>query len=309
MMLKWIDEVCVESVLDNENRTANTEISVELSCDWQQEGLYLWARIEDRAGREADAIFPIPVEKTMNFCMRVSDPILWNAENSYCYRIVVEVRDEQKEVLDRKEVYTAYYKWEVLDGDNCLNGKKVVFRTRKLPQECTEEEQINEFLLQLKREFCNSVLAGTEQVNEYLEEKCMEYGIYLIAPGKNLEYGRITAELEQNSQENHFLVNPDYSIQVIRDGALIENHATFINTSDYQLVFEIRKGDTIVQKGKLHVDIPAGESKYVNLPYMELRDAGIFTYRVSLCLESGVLWESAGYEIAYAENHLSNLFL
>lgn len=315
----WIKGIWFESNLDRETNNANSEILVKLDQKLTalQNKCCLWARIEDRFGKEVDAIFPLPVEEELSFCMSVTDPVLWNAENAYCYRIVIEIKDEQGELLESEERYTAYYKWEVLSGDNCLNGRKVCFRKRRLPQECQTEEEIKAFLQKLKQSYCNTLFVDSEQNSAFLRQACIEYGIYLIAPGEHLECGRIYAELEQNPQGDHYDSNPDFLIQVIKDGALIENRSTFVNTSEYQLIFEVKEdkkedekeGGNLIQRGKLHVDVPAGESRYISLPYMDLHKAGQFLYRVSLCLEKGNLWEAEGYTIASGEKKISNLFL
>ncbi len=311
MEQRWIKGIWFESNLDRITGNASSEIQVTLdrTLTASERQCCLWARIEDRSGNEVDAIFPLPVEEELSFCMSVSDPVLWNAENAYCYRIVLEIRDEQGEVLESAECYTAYYKWEVLSGDNCLNGRKVQFRKRRLPEECQTEEEITYFLQKMKREYCNTLFVDSEQNSAFLKQRCIEYGIYLIAPGEHLECGRIYAELEQNPQGDFYNTNPDFLIQVIKDGALIENRSTFINASEYQLIFEVKEEEQTIQRGRLHVDIPAGESRYVSIPYMDLHKAGQFLYRVSLCLEKGNLWEEEGYTIAVGEKRIANLFL
>lgn len=307
----WISQIQVITILDKDGKTAENEIRLNLNDRWKSaEGpLYLWARIEERKGKEVDAIFPLPLEDEMEFCMRIADPILWNAENAYCYRIILEIRNEAQEILNSTTEYAACYRFETVDGDSCLNGKKITYRSRKLPSSLITDSETEEYLRRMKREFCNSILIDGDQKTDFLVKSCNEYGIYLIAPAERLEYGKIKTELEQNPEGAHFDNNPDFTLEVIREGVLIENHSTFVNASEYRLVFEIRKDETLIQKGGIHADVPAGESRYVKLPYLELHDAGEFIYHVSLQLEEGTLWEEEGYEIAYGEKRFLNLFV
>lgn len=93
-----IEKIETKVTWEEERTVGNVEASVWIggvdrqTVETSKPGLYLTsaeaysspvlcASLVDREGQEMDRIFPLPMEEEMQFCMRVEDPQLWNAED------------------------------------------------------------------------------------------------------------------------------------------------------------------------------------------------------------------------------------
>ena len=61
-------------------------------------------------------------------------------------------------------------------------------------------------------------------------------------------------------------------------------------------------------ENELCTDVPAGTSKFVDIPFRCPAESGEYRYQVSLCLKKDVIWAPKGYVIATAETKISNLY-
>ena len=181
-----IEKIETKVTWEEELAVGNVEASVWIGgMDRQTEeiakpGLYLTsaeadtcpvlsACLVDRDGQEMDRIFPLPLEEEMQFCMRAEDPQLWNAEDPYCYQLVLEIMEGENFCQDRRVEPVAFSGWKIVDGQTCINGKAVVFRGVALPEEKKESEDIQKFLQKIKQNFQNTLLVKAEQKSAQLE--------------------------------------------------------------------------------------------------------------------------------------------
>ena len=103
--------------------------------------------------------------------------------------------------------------------------------------------------------------------------------------------------------------HPDFEIQVVEDGVLIENKSCFINTNVYSLRCEILSEERILQQSMVEADVSAGSSRYLELPFIKPQKPGIYRYCVSLCLKKDMFWGKKGTVVARGEALISNLWL
>lgn len=318
-----IKNIKTNIIWDARQRTGNVEATVQIdggkqgTTETDGKGLYLTspdaytepvltACIIDRDGREMDRIFPLPLEEEMQFCMRVEEPQLWNAEEPYCYQLVLEILEGENYSMDRRVEPMAFYGWKIMDGCTCINDCAVTFRAETLPEDAKDPETQRKFLTKMKRSWQNTLLITPEDRTEQLEKLCLEYGIYLLEDGKDADAGTLRARLDL---ERETAVNPDFQLQVVQTGVLIENRSTFINASAYDLRCEITDMDGREYfQNELCTDIPAGNSKYVNIPFERPAEPGEYVYRVALCLKEDTPWAPKGYAVASAETKISNLY-
>lgn len=266
----------------------------------------LTACIIDRDGREMDRIFPLPLEEEIQFCMQVEEPQLWNAEDPYCYQLVLEVMEGEHLSLDRRVEPVAFCDWKITNGYTCINDKIVTFRAAAFPEGTKDPERQRRFLAKMKRSWKNTLLVTPEERTEQLEKLCLEYGIYLLEDGKDADAGALRARLELEQESD---TNPDFQLQVVQTGVMIENRSTFINVSDYHLHYEITDASgRKCSENELCTDVPAGTSKYVDIPFERPSEPGEYLYRVVLCLKEDTPWAPKGYAVASAETKISNLY-
>lgn len=318
-----IEKIETKVTWEEERAVGNVEASVWIGGMEQQTeeirkpGLYLTsaesytspvlcASLVNRDGQEMDRMFPLPLEEEMQFCMRVEDPQLWNAEDPYCYQLVLEIMEGENFCQDRRVEPVAFSGWKIVDGQTCINGKAVVFRGVALPEEKKEPEDIQEFLQTMKQNFQNTLLVKTEQKSVQLQRWCLEYGIYLLEEGKDVDAGWMRARLDLEKEEES---NPDFSLQVVQTGVLVENRSTFVDVSEYEMHYEVcdMNGRTI-SEGQLCTEISAGSSRYVDIPFEMPAQPGEYRFCVSLCLKRDTPWASKGYAVVSAETKISNLY-
>lgn len=315
-----IDKVEIKATWDEQSRNGNVEATVWIDGVKKDgtatgfPGLYLTevdqtvlcAWMTGRDGQEVDRIFPLPLEEEMQFCMRVEEPVLWNAEDPYCYQLILEIVDGESVCIDRRIEPVTFYGWKIMDGQTCMNEKAVSFRAVDFPEGTRSEEEIRQFLQKMKQEYYNTLLIKGGERTPSLVKWCMEYGIYLLEEGKDADAGWLRARLDLDGKSEQ---NPDFHLQVVQTGALIENRSTFVNASEYDLHCQILNhlGEKVFEN-RLSTDIPAGTSKFVDIPFMRPVEPGTYRYRVALCLKRDTPWAPKGYEIAAGETVISNIY-
>lgn len=291
-----VKEIEIQTEVTEDFGMGSLEATVQMEVqDAAEKPVYLWARLIDKNGEEADRIFPVPAEEKIEFCMQAEKPILWNAEYPYLYELVLEVRDEENCLLGCAVKKTAFFRWEKAEGVYVLNGKVPRFRAFSC-EEITEEN-----LNACKQSFCNTIFTAPEKQTVRARERCLEYGIYLL----DQENAGLQAE-KQNGQAE----NPDFELNVVNQGVLIENRSTYSNTNLYELYYSLRKegSDRFFSAGITETDIPAGISRYVELPFGQPDEPGTYIYHAALRLKEKTPWADQGAEIAVSESRIANLF-
>ena len=261
----------------------------------EKETLYLWAQLNDPKGGEVDRIFPVPAEDEIQFCMQADAPVLWNAECPHLYDLVLELRDGENRLLGCTVKKIAFRRWEETDGALLLNGKEP--RLRVFP--CAEVTAEN--LTACKLGFCNTIYIPREKRTAQAQESCLEYGVYLLTE---------EADKKQKERNDTSERNPDFELNVVNQGVLIENKSTYINVNQYELYYSLRKegADNFFSAGITAADIAAGASRYVELPFGRPNEPGNYIYRAALRLKEKTPWADQGAEIAVSESRIANLF-
>lgn len=307
----------------------------------ENEAVYLWAQLTDREGVEIDRIFPVPAEEEIQFCMQAAEPVLWNAEDPYLYELVLELRDEEGRLLGCAGKKIAFYRWDVRDGVYVLNGKGIKWRifpweNQKYFRETEQEGGIKSLLTECRKQFCNTLILPKEKRTEEMHESCLEYGVYLLHQEElvlDTQNPGIDGALLQAVDAAQYVLentkNPDFELSVSNQGVLIENKSTFINADCYELVYQVLKeggeqsvsvrpdwdgvqgkqsGDVMVSERILCADVPAGTSRYIEVPFAQPNEAGTYLYRAALRIKEKTPWSDRGEEIAVSASRIANLF-
>lgn len=306
-----IKEIILKTTLDMEKDLGSLEVFVEATAEEDEQGtVFLWAQLVDSEKREADRIFPMELEKQTQFCMEVENPCLWNTEHPYLYELILELRDEENRLLGCTTKMIGFYHIQVEEEHLLLNGKKMQWRKSdqelqlalKLERGISEEE-LQQYLSELKRQYCNCLYLPEHLCSPDVKDLCVGCGILLL----NDEQKGYAQQKQLSTFEG--AENPDFEMQVVEDGVLIENKSKFVNTNVYALRCEIFGEYRILQQSVVEADVPAGSSRYVELPFIKPQNPGMYRYRVSLCLKKDSMWEKKGYAVASSETMISNLWL
>lgn len=310
-----IKSIKMKTAVSQKEQKGNLEVFLEMKADGTEQGkVFLWAQLIDENGDEADRIFPMELESQTQFCMEVEKVHMWNMEDPYLYELVLELRDEESRLLGCTSKKTAFWIGEKVNDKMLLNGETVVFRrvenekrVKEALRENDWEEKITELLAENKRRYKNCLCLPVSLHSPRLQELCLEYGICLLEEEEDVIQDIEHAPLISVSSEGK--ENPDFEIQVVEEGVLIENKSRFINVNIYALQCEILKEDTLLQQSVVEADIPAGSSRYLELPFIKPQNPGTYRYRVSLCLKKDMPWAKKGYAAASGETLISNMWL
>lgn len=329
-----MEEIPVKKNIGVENRG-------EFFVHSENDAVYLWAQLTDREGAETDRIFPVPAEGEVQFCMQAAAPVLWNAEDPYLYELVLELRDKEGRLLGCVGKKIAFYRWDMRDGAYVLNGKGIKWRifpweNSKYFRETEQEDGIKSLLTECRKQFCNTLILPKEKRTEIMHESCLEYGIYLLHQEElvlDTQNPGIDGALLQAVDAARCVLenteNPDFELSVSNQGVLIENKSTFINADHYELVYQVRKeggepsvsvrpdwdgapgkqsGGVLVSERILCADVPAGMSRYIEVPFAQPNEAGTYLYRAALRVKEKTPWADQGEEIAVSVSRIANLF-
>ncbi len=84
-------------------------------------------------------------------------------------------------------------------------------------------------------------------------------------------------------------------------GVLVKNENLFISTEDYVFLYHLLKDGEEIFAGVAAFDVPPLSSGYFELPWLEVSDAGEYTYEVSMHLREDTAWAEEGYEICFGQ--------
>ena len=192
-------------------------------------------------------------------------------------------------------------------GERTIRAENIEDYEEKYPVKCptggkrskrTGKVRYRDIVKKLKSGGSLRILAmeNQNQVDYTMPFRCMEYD--------TMEYRR---QIDHRIRENE--KNPDFQLQVIQTGVLIENRSTFVNASEYNIHYEILDSSgKKCSENELCTDVPAGTSKFVDIPFQCPAEPGEYRYQVSLCLKKDVIWAPKGYVIATTETKISNLY-
>lgn len=295
-----IKEVRWKTELEEDLQTGSLEVTV-YGDGKQEPGTFLWAVLKDEDGNEADRIFPLPMEEKMQFCMQVQKARLWNAEEVCLYELVVEQRDEKEQVLQKIVKKTGFCRQEVNGQGMKVNGRKISVRPVSV------EEPQKKILSRCKRNFYNTLVVQDGEERDNLQELCMEFGLYRItweewqSMGQKEKVPREKETLEGIKPEEH----PDFELNVVRQGVLIENKSFFQNVSDYAINCVVYEegvfGRKTVRQCRIDGDVPPGSSRYIEFPFDMTGAIGKHIYRAELARKKKVAWLPEGQAEAAGE--------
>lgn len=338
-----VTEIKIKTVVDITENVGNLEAVLSMRGEGEA---FLCAQLLDEEGTEADRIFPVPMEEKTDFCMRAETVRLWNPEQPYLYELVLELRDAQMMLLGSTSKKIAFFYSEEKDGVFYLNGKE--FPLRCVREQTGANEEAGEAYLRCclrrwKQQHYNAVCADVSGDHSFLRELCAEYGLYLIEKDcgvdtdgcddadryddadrcddtdrcRSCAAGSGRRDLIPISElpgtpaaTDTAQTAPEFDIQVVQQGALIENRSVFTNASVYELYYEVRdlRGAQTLSEGVTEADVPAGSSRYIEVPFTHPAQSGEFLYRVTLRLKKDAPWAQKACEIAAGESVLTNLY-
>lgn len=319
-----IKEIKKNTYLDMEQKLGSLEVFVEADKGKETEGkIFLWAQLLDEQGEETDRIFPMELEAQTQFCMEVVNPKLWNTDYPFLYELVLELRDEEQRLLGCTSQWVGFYHISVTEEFLLLNEKPIIWKMlqtygksylaiKSLAQTMVSDGEIGdqeeEILFELRRAQYNCLSVPAHLYSNRFFWSCAEHGIVLLDADMDIT-GCQNVLRSGMDAENLDGIHPSFEIQVVEDGALIENRSFFVNTNVYGLCCEILSEHRILQQSVVEADIPAGKKRYLELPFIKLRNPGIYLYRVALCLKKDMPWGEKGEVIAAGESLISNLWL
>ncbi len=96
----------------------------------------------------------------------------------------------------------------------------------------------------------------------------------------------------------------DFSVKNLENGEImVQNRHHFRNLEDLETRWEVTANGEVVQKGKLELELQAGASRIIRIPYSKpVLDPGTIYYlQVSCATKSDQPWAGAGHEVAWEQ--------
>ena len=85
-------------------------------------------------------------------------------------------------------------------------------------------------------------------------------------------------------------------------GVTIKNENLFISTAGYDFICRVLKdGEPVFESVPMKLDVPAGQSRYFDLPFPKAEEAGEYICEVSMVLAEDTDWADQGYEINFGQ--------
>lgn len=92
-----------------------------------------------------------------------------------------------------------------------------------------------------------------------------------------------------------------FKLNVDQTTVQITNKNLFVGTEGYSLNYEVLKDGVVMEQGNLLVDVPAGETKTIELPIHEQTIPAEYAVSVALVLKENTLWAKSGHEVAFGQ--------
>ena len=175
-----IADIGVKTLLDRDYKNAVLHVDMSLTGEGAVE--YELTDPFDRS------VFKIKKQTGLNviFEHEVDDPYKWSAEKPYLYDLVLRVYDRagglQEAVLQR----VGFRSFEIKRGKMLINGRRIVFRGvnrhefSDINGRAIDETEINEDLLNMKRNNINAVRTSHYPNQSHFYEACDLLGLYVI---------------------------------------------------------------------------------------------------------------------------------
>ena len=174
------------------------------------------AAVYDESGQCAASFEGIPEDG--NIIMELQNPVLWNAEVPYLYRVVLSCQGEV--ITERMGIRDIC----VRDGVVLVNGVKIKFRgTNRHDSDpvtgfTLSTEQMKTDLLLMKQHNMNCIRTSHYPNAPQFYQLCDEYGFFVIDEADNESHGIANAYMEDFSWENRAMRwsrpiadNPDFT--------------------------------------------------------------------------------------------------
>ena len=132
--------------------------------------------IEDKKALDGEEIYS----------WKVTDPVLWSAEDPQLYDLTLEVYNEAGELQEVIPQRVGFRRFEMKDGIMTLNGKRIVFKGvnrhefSSVSGRHVSEEELRKDLKTMKQNNINAIRTCHYPDASLIYQLCDEYGIYMI---------------------------------------------------------------------------------------------------------------------------------
>ena len=143
----------------------------------------------------------------------IPDPILWNAEHPYLYRVIMDT--EQEVIVE----YVGIRQIAIQDKTVCLNGIPIVFHgvnrheSDPVTGSVVTMEQIKKDLMLMKQHNVNAIRTSHYPNVPYFYQLCDKYGFYVIDEADNESHGAC----ERFFADNDYVMKSKYWNEPIAD--------------------------------------------------------------------------------------------
>jgi len=178
-----INDVFIKTDLDDEFK--NATLKAELKINGELNG-NVKAYLKDIDGNIKAETEEVSVSYELTLNLNVKDVNLWSAEDPYLYKLYIEVKDDNNNLIEIVPQNVGFRHFEMKDRVMCLNGKRIVFKginrhefSAKRGRSITKEDMLYDIKF-MKKHNINAVRTSHYPNQSLWYKLCDEYGIYLI---------------------------------------------------------------------------------------------------------------------------------
>ncbi|WP_163325413.1 glycoside hydrolase family 2 TIM barrel-domain containing protein [Draconibacterium mangrovi] len=117
---------------------------------------------------------------------KISNPYKWSAENPYLYKVILTLKDDDGNVIERVSCDFGFREVKVADGELLVNGQPIYIKGVNRHEHdpvtgrAISKERMLEDVMIMKQNNINTVRLSHYPNHPYFYELCNKYGLYLI---------------------------------------------------------------------------------------------------------------------------------
>lgn len=178
-----VNDIFIKADLENNYQDGLLNVALKLEGS---ENCTIEAYLEDKDGEVVYRSTKMEYAKEVYFNGNVENVFKWSAEDPYLYKLYVEIKDKNDEIIEIIPQKIGFRKFELVDKVMKLNGERIIFKgvnrhefNYQKGRAITEEDMLWDIKF-MKQNNINAVRTSHYPNQSLWYDLCDEYGVYLI---------------------------------------------------------------------------------------------------------------------------------
>ncbi|WP_308991308.1 glycoside hydrolase family 2 TIM barrel-domain containing protein [Mariniflexile litorale] len=201
--------------LENDYKDGKYSLDIKLSETAQKSG-YVQFQLFDAKGNDV-LNEQKPIEnKTVQFEKSIENVKTWNAENPYLYQLVITLKDDKENSIERLGTQVGFRKVEQKNGQLLVNGKAILVKGVNLHEHhdrtghYVDAETMLKDIKVMKSFNINAVRTSHYPQPEAFYKMCNEYGLYVVDEANIESHGMGATNQAAFDESKHVAYLPEW---------------------------------------------------------------------------------------------------